>query len=95
MVCLWASYKKKYGEKNIFLHPYYQYRKESDPLVIGTDPGIRIRTKMSRIPNTEKKLILCWHFESHVTDEKSRIRTRIQIVEDYLVRQNTTAQGVI
>ncbi len=24
----------------------------SDPLVRGTDPGIRIRTKMSRIPNT-------------------------------------------
>ncbi len=23
-----------------------------DPLVRGTDPGIRIRTKMSRIPNT-------------------------------------------
>ncbi len=28
------------------------------------------------------------------TDEKSRIRIRIRIVEDYL-RQNTTAQGVI
>jgi hypothetical protein len=24
-----------------------------DPLVRGLDPGIRIRTKMSRIPNTE------------------------------------------
>jgi hypothetical protein len=30
---------------------------EPDPLVRGTDPGIRIRirTKMSRIPNTEKE----------------------------------------
>jgi hypothetical protein len=25
---------------------------DPDPLVRGTDPGIRIRTKMSRIPNT-------------------------------------------
>jgi hypothetical protein len=27
---------------------------DPDPLVSGTDPGIRIRTKMSRIPNTGK-----------------------------------------
>jgi hypothetical protein len=26
---------------------------DPDPLVIGTDPGIRICTKMSRIPNTD------------------------------------------
>jgi hypothetical protein len=59
---LWASYKKKNMKKNIFsLHSYNQWRKESDPeldpdqdpLVRGTDPGIRIRTKMSRIPNTD------------------------------------------
>jgi hypothetical protein len=28
---------------------------DPDPLVRGTDPGIRIRTKMSRIPNTARK----------------------------------------
>jgi hypothetical protein len=28
---------------------------DPDPLVRGTDPGIRIRTKMSQIPNT-----FCW-----------------------------------
>jgi hypothetical protein len=53
MICLWASYE------NFFVH----LRKESDleldpesdpdPLVRGTDPGIRIRTKMSRVPNTD------------------------------------------
>jgi hypothetical protein len=29
---------------------------DPDPLVRGTDPAIRIRTKMSRIPNTAKSL---------------------------------------
>ncbi len=29
---------------------------DPDPLVRGTDPGIRIRTKMSRIPNTAHNL---------------------------------------
>ncbi len=28
-----------------------------DPLVRGTDPGIRIRSKMSRIPNTADYLL--------------------------------------
>jgi hypothetical protein len=31
---------------------------DPDPLVTGTDPRIRIRTKMSRIPNTEKTLCI-------------------------------------
>ncbi len=37
------------------MHPYNQSRKELDPLVKGTDPGIRIRirSEMSRIPNTD------------------------------------------
>ncbi len=59
---LWASYEKKMYKK-ICLHPETQWRKESDPdpetdpdpLVRGTDPGIRIRTKLSRIPNTACK----------------------------------------
>jgi hypothetical protein len=52
MMCLWASYKKKY-EKNIFFASFNQWRKESDPeLDPEPDPGIRIRTKMSRIPST-------------------------------------------
>ena len=29
---------------------------DPDPLVRGTDPGIRIRTKMSRIPNNDYNL---------------------------------------
>ncbi len=42
MMYLWASYEKK------------MWKKESDPLVGDTNPGIRIRirTKMSRIPDT-------------------------------------------
>ncbi len=53
-MCLLVSYKKKYEKKYFFLH----WRKKSDPeldpdpLVRGKDPRIRIRTKMSRIPNT-------------------------------------------
>ncbi len=51
----------------LFFHPWSHWRKESDseldseldpdpdPLGRGTDPGIWIRTKMSRIPNTEYK----------------------------------------
>ncbi len=47
-------------KKIIFLHPLTHKRKESDPdpeldldsSVRGTDPRIRIRTKMSQIPNT-------------------------------------------
>ncbi len=55
MMCLLASYKKKNG-KNIFFasDPELDPDPEPDPypLVRGTAPGIRIRTKMSRIPNT-------------------------------------------
>jgi hypothetical protein len=29
-----------------------------DPLARGANPGIRIRTKMSRIPNTDRKILL-------------------------------------
>jgi hypothetical protein len=59
MMCLWESYKKKYEEKNFFLATLKSMKKgvgsgDPDPLVRGTDPGIRIRirTKMSRILNT-------------------------------------------
>jgi hypothetical protein len=53
MMCLWASYKKE--KKIFFVASLKSMKKESDPdrLVRGADPGIRIRTKMSRIPNTE------------------------------------------
>ncbi len=44
---LWVSYKKT-KELDPELDPY----PEPDPLVRSMDPGIRIRTKMSRIPNT-------------------------------------------
>jgi hypothetical protein len=30
---------------------------DPDPLFRGTDPGIRIRTKMSRIPNTVSQVV--------------------------------------
>ena len=63
MMCLWISYEEKnMKRKKNSLQPCNQWRKESepeldpepdpDPLVRGTDPGIRIRTKMSQIPNT-------------------------------------------
>jgi hypothetical protein len=57
---------------NFFWHPESQWRKESDrvldpvpvldpdPLVRGTYPRIRIRTKMSRIPNTGLFRELCY-----------------------------------
>ncbi len=58
IMCLLVSYmKKNMKKKNYFLHPQSHWRKEldpdPDPLVKSADPGIRIRTKMSRIPNTE------------------------------------------
>ncbi len=34
------------------VNPYPELYPDLDPLVRGTDPQIRIRTKMSRIPNT-------------------------------------------
>ncbi len=54
------SYKKK-NKEIFFLNPWSRWRKQSDPeldldpdpLVGGTDPRIRILTKMSRIPNTD------------------------------------------
>jgi hypothetical protein len=55
MMCLWdwASYKKKKYEKEyIFFASLKSMKKELDPFIRGTDLGIRIRTKMSRIPNT-------------------------------------------
>ncbi len=52
MTYLWVSY--------IFLHPWSHSRKDldpdPDPLARGTVSEIRIRTKMSRIPNIGKKL---------------------------------------
>jgi hypothetical protein len=59
IMCLWASNQKKY-EKIYFFVSLKSVRKESDPeldpdtdpIVIGTDPGIRIRTKMTWISNT-------------------------------------------
>jgi len=58
--------RKKLKIKIIFLHPQSHWRRESDPeldpepdpFVRGTDPGIRIRTKMSRISNTARNVFL-------------------------------------
>jgi hypothetical protein len=53
MMYLWVSYKKKICKKNYFFTSFKSSKKGvGDPLAIGTEPGIRIRTKMSRIPNT-------------------------------------------
>jgi hypothetical protein len=69
MMYPWASYKEKMRKKIFFA--YLKTMKKvvgsgagsgdgsragSDPSVRGTDPGIRIRTKMSRIPCKFKKL---------------------------------------
>ncbi len=84
MMCLWVGYRKK-GEKIFWLHPSCQWRNESDPeldpypdpLVRGTDPEIRIRTKMSRIPNkarnqlSELWLVLRWRARSVYLFERS------------------------
>ncbi len=45
----WGKNKNKKNKKN--LHSKSQW-KEPDHLVRGTDPRIRTRTKMLRIPNT-------------------------------------------
>jgi hypothetical protein len=37
---------------------------DPNPLVRGTDPGIRIRTKMARIPNTDQ------NYEHRSTSER-------------------------
>ncbi len=59
-MCLRVSYKKK-----IWIFFYIPKATEErswilsldpDPLVRGTDPRIRIRTNMSRIPNTALKV---------------------------------------
>jgi hypothetical protein len=65
MMCLLASNKKKIGRKTFFLASLKSMKKEvgsrvgsgagaghGSGSIIGTDPGIQIRTKMSRIPNT-------------------------------------------
>ncbi len=49
---LWVNCKKNYDFFNIFKGVGSG---GPDQLVRGTDPGIRIRTKMSRIPNTGLK----------------------------------------
>ncbi len=46
-MCLWVTYKKK-REKICNL----KVELDLDPLVRGTNPRIRIRAKISRIPNT-------------------------------------------
>ncbi len=43
-MCLRENYKKNESDPELDSDP--------DPLVRGTDPRIRIRNKMSRIPNT-------------------------------------------
>jgi hypothetical protein len=55
---LWLSYKKKIWipkvtEEIIRIRSWIG--PDPDPVVRGTDPRIRIRTKKSLIPNTEKK----------------------------------------
>ncbi len=68
MMCLWVSFK---GEKNHkkFFASLNLWRKdpdpEPDPLVRGTDPGIRIRIKLSRITNTG--IILKWRWSGLVS----------------------------
>jgi hypothetical protein len=65
MMCLLASYKKKNMKKLIFFASLKSMKKEvgsgvgsvagsrhGSGSIRGTNPGIRIRTKMSRIPNT-------------------------------------------
>ncbi len=61
-MCSGGKMRKKWRQKIFFIHSWSHRRKESDPepdqLVKGTDPGIRIRTKMSRIPNTGKLITI-------------------------------------
>jgi hypothetical protein len=53
-MCLWVSYKKKY---DFFFFCILKVTEDPDPLVRSTDPGIQIRTKMSRIPITDPSVI--------------------------------------
>jgi hypothetical protein len=63
-IAVFRERNKKYRQTNPDPNP--------DPLVRGMEPGIRIRTKMSQIPNTEEKsnYLLNWHPHS------LRLRTR-------------------
>jgi hypothetical protein len=64
MMCLLASYEKNMIKSNIYFATFKSIKKsvgsdpEPDPLVRGTDPGIRIRihTEMSQIPNTATEI---------------------------------------
>jgi hypothetical protein len=62
VMCQWASCNKKY-EKKYFFATWKSLKKwvgsGIEILLRGTDPGIRIRTKMSRIPNTGSYLAHC------------------------------------
>ncbi len=70
MMCLWVSFKGKKITKNFFAS-LNLWRKDSDPdpepdpLVRGTDPGIRIRIKLSRITITG--IILKWRWSGLVS----------------------------
>jgi hypothetical protein len=62
ITCLWVSYKEKYGKKLILFATVKSLKKgigsgvDPDPLVRGADTRIRIRTKMSRIPNNSANI---------------------------------------
>ncbi len=70
IICPLVSYKKKLN----ILHPKSHWRKVSDPeldpdpLVRGTDPRNRFRTKLSRIPNAG---FMYWIKEENVSSDPS------------------------
>ncbi len=61
-MCLRVSYKRKIFFWSLKSLEESDPEFDPDPLVRGTDPQIRIRTKMSRIPNTASWVPTC--FES-------------------------------
>jgi hypothetical protein len=57
MMYLWATHEKKCKKNLFFCILKINEERSPDPLVRSTDPGIRIRTNMSRIPNTAKDYV--------------------------------------
>jgi hypothetical protein len=55
-----ASLLSSSKKSNKNLHSLCFFISDPDPVVRSVVPRIRIRTKMSRIPNTDKKVILCF-----------------------------------
>jgi ATP-dependent Zn protease len=68
----------------------------SDPLVRSTDSGIRIRTKMSRIPNTDENMTIMQQICIRRTEDclKQNMEKLDQLAELLLKKETLNYQDV-